>query len=164
MKLKTENVAPLLLIAGGILAWKYAIAPALETVGLKDSAADKTQSHTENLTISKDYWNPTFYQKPPAGYGSIMLTSAYADKLARQLYDSAGWFNDDEEAIYAAFRQCTYKSQVSFLVQRFYELYKQDLYTWLRDSVLNTSELNTVLTITNKLPNGYKNLQSGRVI
>lgn len=168
MKLDRETVKIGLLIAGAYLGYEYVIKPVLEGVGLKDTAderdQEKTQRQTENLAISKDYWNPSFFRKPPSGFQSLILTQAWADGLAAQIWNSAGWFNDDEEKIFGAFRQLDYRTQVSFLAARFFERYGKDLYTWLRDSVLNQAELNTVLQITNKLPNGFKNNNSGRIV
>ena len=168
MKLNREDVKIGLFIAGAFLGWQYVLKPVLEGVGLKDTADErdqaKTQRETENLVISKDYWNPSFYQKPPNGYDSIILTQAWVDGLAAKIWNAAGWFNDDEEAIYGAFRQLDYRTHVSFLARRFFDRYGKDLYTWLRDSVLSSSELNTVLQITNKLPNGFKNKNTGKVV
>jgi len=168
MNINRETRNTVLIFAGAYIGWQFVLAPLLETFNLKDSKSEReaaeTQKKVEQLDVSKDYWNPNFYSKPPSGYDALILTSATVDNLAATIWNAAGWFNDDEEAIYGAFRALKYRTQVSFLARRFYERYRKDLYTWLRDSVLNSSELNTVLNITNKLPNGFKSQKTGTII
>ena len=86
---------------------------------------------------------------------ATIFTVASADGLCRQLKDAQGFFNDNEEQIFGVFRAVRFKTQISFMVERFRLLYKLDLYTWLRDSVLSEKELSTVLNITSKLPTGF---------
>lgn len=169
MAKETNNTGKYILIAGGLwLGWRFVLAPLLEGLQLKDTpeeaAAKKLQEKVENLNISRDYWNPLFITKAPAGYTALIYTQDDARILAAKLKDAAGTFNDNEEQIYSVFRQVKYKSQIAFLVYKFNSLFGLDLYTWLKDSVLNQAELNTVLSITEKLPNGYKNLTTGKII
>lgn len=145
-----------LLILGVAFAGLYlgVFKPLLEALGLKDTKeekdAERLKQQTEGAAYEKDYWNPGYI----AGRQAMLLTDASARALTKQLWDAAGIFNDDEEQIYAVFRSLKYRSQVAFLAFYFAKLYKKDLYTWLRDSVLNKEELATVLSITNKLPSG----------
>jgi hypothetical protein len=141
------------------LAYDKVIRPYLEALQVLDTKeekeADEVRKKTENQSIQNDYWNPSYYQNRPVGMAAKILTTAYADALAKTIYSATGFFNDNEEKIYGAFRALQYKTQVSFLATRFFALYKKDLYTYLRDKVLNREELDTVLKITNKLPTGY---------
>lgn len=162
-KQASEWVKPALYIGGAWLGWKYALSPLLETLGLKDSKAEvdaeKLRQEVENASGSKDYWNPNWWnlpvdQFPIKGVKSVqLLTQAAAKDSVNKLWDATGFFNDDEEAIYAVFRSLKYKSQVSFLAYWFNALKGKDLYQWLRD-YLNDKELNVVLQITQKMPWG----------
>lgn len=164
-----NNTGKYVLIAGGLwLGWRFVLSPILEGLQLKDTpeeaAAKKLQDKVESLNISRDYWNPAFIHKAPAGYTAKILTQSDANILARKIKDAAGYFNDNEEQIYSVFRELKYKSQIAFLVYKFNVLYGLDLYTWLKESVLSAAELNTVLSIAEKLPAGYQNLTTGKII
>lgn len=154
-----KDYRPLLYIGGAFAAYVFVLKPLLETLGLKDTAeekaADRLKSETENASASQDYWRPGYFQQGQGKYTVALLTQSRTDALIKKLWDAKGAFNDDEEAIYAVFRELKAKTQVSWLAYNFNRQKSKDLYTWLRDSVLNKEELNTVLTITNKLPTGF---------
>lgn len=133
------------------------VKPLLESLNIMDTKeekdAEKLRQSTEQSGYKSDYWNPNYTVRK--GYKAYLLTESSARALVDKLWNASGAFNDDEEAIYSVFRTLKYKTQVSFLAFWFNKLKKKDLYTWLRDSVLNQNELNTVLTITSKLPEGF---------
>lgn len=159
MKIDAQTKKIGLYLIGGYAAYKLILAPILEALNIKDTKAEveaeKLKTNTENATLIKDYWRPAFWLSRPAGYKAYILTAEQSKNLVDALASAKGTFNDDEEKIYAVFRGLKYQSQVSYLAQRFSELKQKDLYTWLRDSVLNEKELNTVLQITSKLPTGF---------
>ncbi len=150
-------IRPVAIGLGIYLAWKHIASPLLESLELKDSAADKTREKTENLDYNKDYWNPNFYKTPfPAGIkGAVISTRAYMNEAVKKLWDATGVFNDDEQAIYGVFNALKYKTQISFLTDIFFEQKGQNLYQYLRN-YLNDSEMDTLLTITNKKPLGFQ--------
>lgn len=145
-------------VAVGTIGYFLVIKPLLESLNLMDTReekdAEKLKTNTEKSGFKSDYWNPNFTASKP-GYKVMLLTESSVRSLVEKLWNASGAFNDDEEAIYAVFRQLRYKTQVSYLALWFNRIKKKDLYTWLRDSVLNQDELNTVLTITSKLPEGF---------
>jgi hypothetical protein len=154
-----KKVNPLVLYAAiGFAGYFLVIKPLLESLNVMDTKdekdAEKLRQSTEKTGFKSDYWNPNFTASKP-GFKSMLLNEASARALVDKLWNASGSFNDDEEAVYAVFRTLRYKTQVSFLAYWFNKLKKKDLYTWLRDSVLNQDELNTVLTITSKLPEGF---------
>ncbi len=119
----------------------------LEGLGLKDSEEEiRLNSDLENFL--RDTSNPTnpfspaFYKNAPAD--SKLFKSAFADQLARQIYDSVGVFYDDPESALAAIKQCTTKSQVSFISDRFNVMFKKDLITWL-DQKFDTNNQKRIL-------------------
>lgn len=166
---KKESIDPMKFVKpgaialGSFLGWRYVVAPLFETLGLKQTSEEKLMDKIENLEIDRDYWSASFYTKAPANHNALILSTAKANELAAQIKNAKSIWNDDESAIYAALRQCQYKTQVSYLVYWFNRLYALDLYTWLKDKVLNDKEMRTVLTITEKLPLGFKNLSTGKI-
>ena len=144
---------------GGVAVYYVVVKPLLEALNIKDSDEEKKdkklQEETENLATKDNYWKPSFYKQVINGYRSMIFTQASADNLCKRLMGASGQINDLETVIYGIFRQCNYKSQVSFLAERFFVLYRKDLYLWLKEDVLNQSELNIVLNITSKLPSGF---------
>lgn len=151
----------------GYLGYKTILTPLLEGLNLKDTPEEKAEKElldkVENLDLDRDYFNPNFYSKPPSGHVSQILTTATAEKLATQIYNAKSRINDDESAIYAAFRACQYKTQVSYLVYWFNRKYAVDLYSWLKDKVLNDEEMAKVLNITEKLPYGFRNTSTNKI-
>ena len=163
----TPWIKPVTTIAGIWAGWRFVVKPILEGLGLKDTDAElaskKLQDKVENYAADKNYWSPRFYQNPPSGYVSMILTYQVSNSLAQSLDDAAGIFNDDESQIYAVFRSLKYKTQVSYLAYWFNKLYNKDLYQWLKGDVLNNEELQVVLKITEQLPNGFKNRVTGTI-
>jgi hypothetical protein len=159
MKLDATQQKFIFYTVGGILVYQIAVKPLLEATGLKDTKEEadlkKLKLEAENLPANQNYWAPSYYKQIVGGMKATIFTVASADRLCKELKDAKGFFNDNEEQIYSVFRACKFKTQISFLVERFRFLYKLDLYTWLRDSVLNEKELSTVLNITSKLPTGF---------
>jgi len=151
---------PILIYGAGLLGIYFLVLkPILENLNLMDTReekdAEQLKEQTETSQFSKDYWNPNYIKQAGTDYYIKLFPEADMRIYSKRLWDAHGTVNDDEEAIYAVFRAMKYKTQVSFLTYWFNKLYGKDLYTWLRDSVLNKEELNTVLTITSKLPTGF---------
>ncbi len=153
-----KNTGLLVYLGIGAVAYFAIVIPFLESLNLMDTKeekdAAKLQTETENADLSKDYWNPNYTKQGAGKYKVFLLTDSSSRSLAKRLMDASGVFNDDEEKIFAVFRELKYKTQISFLASVFTKMYSKDLYTWLK-ATLNQSELNTVLTITSKLPTGF---------
>ena len=74
-----------------------------------------------------------------------------------QIYNAKGFLsvgNDNEGAIYAAFRDCRNKIQVAQIAKGFSLRYSRDLYQFLRD-MLSDSEMNEVLNIIGSKPDYF---------
>lgn len=106
----------------------------LEGIGLKkdekeiqlDSDLAKFLSNSSNPS---NPFSPSFYKSAPGG--AKLLTVAAAKVLAKQIYDSVGWMYDSPENAFAAIKQCSAQSQVSFLADQFGKEYSKDLVSWL---------------------------------
>jgi hypothetical protein len=106
----------------------------LEALGLKESEEDKALKAqlggaTADTNRPESPWSPAFYKTAPAG--ARIVTSAAADKLAKQIWDSVGSFYDDPESGLAAIKQLPSQAALSFLSDRFQSKYSRDLYNWL---------------------------------
>jgi len=112
-----------------------------------EQAHEATSMQNLQVMVNENYFAPSYYKQFA---GAPLLTVASANNLCATVYNAAGFFNDDESAVYGVFQSLTYKTQVSFLAERFYSLYGKSLLGYLNE-FLNQSELATVANITQKL-------------
>ncbi len=146
-------ITNLVLIGAGY----FLVKPMLEKVGLLNSAAAKEDIALVQKISADDCWNPNFYANYKTGMRKL-ITSASATAFAKQIHDAWGIVNDNEQKIYAAFRMLKNKLQVSQVVEKYSQLYKQDLLTRLRTpwfyaaDGLDEKEFLEVIKIVNALP------------
>lgn len=146
--LKPENAKALVILLGGIVAivlviviinktfggLKAFFSGITDSLGLTDSpenAARKQAVANAAVTAANpnNAWSPQFYKNAPAG--SRLFTQSATDDLAAQIWDSVGIFTTDIDSCYSAFKQCSAKTQVSFLADRFNTNYQKDLLSWI---------------------------------
>ncbi len=164
MNKKDQDNIKFLLITGGALFVAYkifgGIKGLLETFGLSSSTED-----INVVTTAQDPgtpWSPTYYKTLQAQGKSIwLLTAASADLLAKQIYTSTGAFTDNWAQAFGAIKQCKYKTQISFLAERFKLKYNADLITWLPGGVwpqdrFSNTEVSQAIEYVKKLPSGVK--------
>jgi hypothetical protein len=149
-----RNATPILLLAGGAIAYFKIIKPILNKFGTseqhKNDVKEIEQLKTENY-FDIDYSNEL-------KRNNIILT---LNDYGKQTYSKIIWdakgipylTNDDEAAVYGVFRALKSKTQVSVLAGYFFQKYNKDLKTFLQ-SFLNQNEFGNVATICNKLPIG----------
>lgn len=138
------------------------ITSVLESLGLKDDAETKeidaeikeaTRDATSNPQESP--WSPAMYKSAPSG--SRLVTTAVADKAARQIHDSSGYLLPDKpEQAFAAFKLMPSQAAVSFLVERFELIYRADLFSWLTEAFNDTP---TQLKVFSQITAYVKNLK-----
>lgn len=130
-------------------AYLLVLRPILVSVGVIDSAKDKKRDQVESQygTALNSAFNPQWYKTVP---GAVLITRAKAEQLAEIIYDAMGWINDDEDAIYAVFRQLKAKTQVSWMADVFFQKYNADLYQYLRGR-MSDSEMDIIHGIVNNL-------------
>lgn len=110
-------------------------------------------------------WNGSFWkQQQAAGHDTLIFSSATAEALITQLANYQGVLNDDFNAVMGVLKRCKTKSQVSFLVDKFFQKYNRDLYGFLRDGYspvpwfgqgLSNDHLTEINTYVQSLPD-YK--------
>ena len=125
-----------------VLFYVLLLRPILIKIGIIKSADDKKRENEEKqLGTSPDSpFSPSYYK---GRSGALLITRATAQKLADEIADSYGWFDDDEERIYGALRQLKAKTQLSFLSEVYYQRHHQDMYQKMRDK-LDDSELDVI--------------------
>ena len=150
MKVTTRDV---LLIGGGLIAFS-AIKRLLIAGGL--AAGPGTQAASQLIIDPNSYFKPSYYKK----VGGRLVVRSRAEQLAAQIHNAFGIFQDDFNAIIAAFSQLPSKSAVSFLADIFQQRYNEDLLTFLTNGGgllpwdgLSDNQLKTLIAFTNKLPN-----------
>lgn len=153
------NPNVVLLVGGAALIYVGALNPILKWLGIKDDKDDKKEGKENAKAENAVGWNPSFWLTyRPAGVTICLMTDAKATRLAKQIKDAWGVFNDDENAIYAAIREVRSQVQLSQLAAKYSSQYKTDLWTRLAnpwnklDDGLEPAELAIVSKIVNALP------------
>ena len=149
---QTVNVNPnTLLIVGGLgLAYFGFINPILKKIGVKTGEEDREKNKQletaeKGKAFNADYWKTA--PRPKLLFGA----SPSAKQVAKEIKDSFGFFNDDEDRIFAAIKRCRTKTMVSQLASAYRDEYKADLYNTLKSN-LSDDELFTIVKYTNSLP------------
>ncbi len=125
----------------------------LESLGLQDSASTKDLDAAASNPLSP--WSPNFYKSGPAG--TYLLTMQGMQDIYDTLNNSFGWFNDDEAAAIAVFKQLKTQSQLSFFAEWFKNSKGVDLLYWLRgtgypNDRLSDAEVDSINQYILKLP------------
>ena len=150
IKISTTDV---LLIGGGLLAFS-AVKRLLIAAGI--AAGQGTKAASDEIIDPRSYWKPSYYKRT----GGTLIRRADTERYARQIHSAFGIFQDDFNAIVAAFNRLPSKAAVSFLADVFQQIYKEDLLTFLTNGGgllpwdgLSDNQLKQLLALTNKLPN-----------
>lgn len=125
----------------------------LIALGLKDSKATQTLDYAS--TDPNSFWNPNYWKQ--FNSFSYAINEQQAQAIIYQIKDAMSWFNDDESAIMAAFKQLRTQSNLSFLSWEFNKTEGTDLLTWLRGTAwpydrLSDNEVYTINQFFSKLP------------
>lgn len=159
-----QDQSKLYLVIGGLLLIYIAGNKIFQKVGLTKSPEEKEkeqqQQQVYQAQLTEQYFDPDYYKSRMKVYKYVRLwTASSAKSLCVILYNAKGipyLTNDDEDAVYGVFKQCSAKTQVSQLSQVFYEMYKKDLKSYLQ-SFLNKDEFGNVLAICNRMIEGVSN-------
>jgi len=87
------------------------------------------------------------------------LTAASADAIAKQIYDSFGFFSDDENKFKDAFRKFKTQAQIAQVAKLFSQKYGKDLLEFIKNGYgpfpnagLSSADYNDMLKQVTKLP------------
>ena len=154
-KINPNLVLIALLGVGGYFAFNKI----LIALGVKDSKAEEEAKKALKEQESKyNFWSGIASVKIAVGSKKTikLLTASDALILAKRINNAFGTFNDDEEAIYAVFRELRYQTQIASIVDAYRSAYKLDLLTTLK-AKLSDTELAEVINIITTIPTGIDN-------
>lgn len=130
-----------------IVAVIFALYKLFQKIGLVKTQSEETASGLDLQDFTtKDYWK----QK---GGAKIFTTSA-TNQLIDKILASHHWYNDDEEQMVSALKSVKYKTQYSWLVDKFQQRTGDDLTAWLRN-YFSDKELETPFNYLANLPSGF---------
>lgn len=135
----------------------------LEKLGLKDDKATAKAKEGVEDKVGENTKEGTGSAFAPTLWKSVMsakiFTSAYAQELAKTVWDSVGYAWDTPNKAAGAIKQCKCKTQVSFLADTFQKKYSVDLLTWLHNKFDRDEQkivLNQILAYVDALPLNIK--------
>jgi hypothetical protein len=147
-----------LIFKAGIAVGVYflVIKPLTEKLGLKASSEEKeAEKILEKQETKINIWQGVEAVKRAAGPNNTitLLTYSSAASKADGIEDSFSFYNDDEERIYAIFRDLNAQTQVASLVDQYRLRHSADLLNTLKSN-LSTTEVNEITKIINQKPTG----------
>jgi hypothetical protein len=148
-KLNPNLVLIAALLVGGYIAYNKLFGKSKEEKEAEKSLEE--QEKTNNIWAGVASLQKTI--KP----NQTIKLLLYNDSVikAEKIHDAWGTFNDDEEAVYAAFRSLRYQTQVASIVDAYKKLYNKDLLTTLKSNLSDT-EFNEVIKIISLKPLGIE--------
>jgi hypothetical protein len=157
---KRSDINTILWLGGGLIALRY-LAPLLgavdrvfEATGISESAAARSLDQMKQDPGS--FWNGQFWRR--IGPGAKLLRTADAQALWNDISSAVGYFNDDEQAVFAAFKKyIRYQSQLSYFAWWLGNNKGVDLLTWLEGGTfpadrLSAAEIDIITQYVKKLP------------
>ena len=147
-----------LIFKAGIAVGVYflVIKPLTEKLGLKASSEEKeAEKILEKQETKINIWQGTEAVKRAAGANSTIKLLSYSSAASKAdgIQDSFSFYNDDEERIYAIFRDLNAQTQVASLVDQYRLRHKADLLNALKSN-LSSSEFAELTKIINQKPIG----------
>ena len=128
----------------------------LQALGIKKSKEEKESEKILEQQESKiNIWQGTEAVKRAAGANSTIKLLSYSSAATKAdgIQDSFSFYNDNEERIYAIFRDLNAQTQVASLVDQYRLRHKADLLNALKSN-LSTTEVNEITKIINQKPSG----------
>lgn len=142
----------------GVAIYFLIVKPLLEKTGIKDTKEEKQLEKTlEQQETKINIWQGqnAVMRAAPAGKEVKFLTYASAASKADGIEDSFGVFDDDEDRIYAIFRDLNYQTQVASIVDQYRIRHSKDLKNDLQYR-LSKDEFNEIVKIIDQKPKGIK--------
>lgn len=133
----------------------FVIYKVLDKIGLVDNLKEKRQEGKSEALVLVDALSPKYYKS--LGAGAMLTTNAKGDAIAKQIYDAKGYIYDTDGQAISAIRQLKYKSQVSYVAERFQKLYQRDLGEYL--DFMSEKNMAILYDIIRQMPTGSKQSQ-----
>ena len=156
-KIDQKTILTIGAVGLGIYILYKPIKKIFDTFGITQSETSKAIEQ-QQTNVAKSPWSPGYWKTIK---GAHLLTIAQANAKAKAIEESIGYvkLKPDFSKILAIFKTLTYKTQVSFLAERFAALYKTDLLDYLRNgksswfaqNALSESQIQILIDLENKL-------------
>lgn len=150
----SEKQSNVVLIVVGLIAL-FLIFKIFRGVGLIKSADEEKEEKQAGLLMNVDWLKPKYYteqlqilrNKKPQTWkfkvDTYFPNIPNFQKYARQIWDSKGFWKDNESSAIGVMKSMISKSEASFFADFFQKYYKRDLATFL-ETFMNDKQLNIV--------------------
>jgi hypothetical protein len=126
-----------------------------DTFGITQSQTSQAVQQ-QQTSGSKSPFSPLYWRSVKKAF---LIPQANVTAKAKAIYDSINWLGNDYARILAIFKTLSYKTQVSFLADKFAQMYKTDLLDYLKNgksnflvqNALNDTQVQTIIDFVNKL-------------
>lgn len=150
------NLNVVLIVGAAVGAYYFVLKPILEATGLKSTAEEEETKKKAAILVNNGIWEPVtslLKKYPPANYIVQLMTVKESEYIAKEIWSSWSWIDDDEERVYAAFKKIRYQSQISSIVDAYNRLYQKDFYEDVKNR-LSSSEFAVITNIISDKPSG----------
>lgn len=147
LSLKTKLILAGVALVVLLLVYIGIARPWLQKLGIVTTKEERQCDKMLSRAKQNPAWRSTYYKNYQQ---SLNLTTTKAESIAKDIKNAFGVFNDSEEQTYGAFKQIANLAQLSYVVERYYSLYKSDLLGDLENS-LSKKELHNILVFTETL-------------
>ena len=150
----------LLLIAGLAVGGFFVVKSLLQKLNIVDDPQERALTEKAKKDLKEqerilNIWAGTtnLSKTLPKNKKAQVLTKVGSESYAKQIKDAFGVFNDDEDKVFAVFRNIRFQTQVASLVDAYNRLYRKDLLNELK-SRLSEKEFNTITDIISQKNKG----------
>lgn len=163
-KSQTYIVIAIIFFAAYYLIIKPAKKVFTDSLGITDSEDKKAiekEVQTPLSPLNTLLWRRFFYQTPAQPNGRQKIPGTFQlsmPKMVKDLKKCFGILEDNENAVFSFFARFQTQSEVSYFATAFKEIYKKDLFTFLRTGFdfvpqngLSDGDVNKIIKAMNKL-------------
>lgn len=168
MKLKQQELLPILLLAGGgvVLYFMYKTGKSLtDLLNITSSKEEKEAQQIFASEPSQNAWSPVYFKELNKGNKIYLFDKKYLEPKAKAIYNAVSKipFMTDSAKIATIIKTLRYKSQVSYLADYFQQKYGYEMYTFIKDGYrffvdgatgLSDKDMAQLINYVNNLPSG----------
>lgn len=144
----------------GYLLVKPLFSGVADALGINNPNTNANNTALNNPLVA-DAWNPNYWKQVQAlGQGVWVNDDSDVDIMVDDIYHSLAGLFDNDSAIIGIFQNLQYKTQVSYLADKFNQKQNRSLYSWLLNgrgtspaSGMSTNNLAIVNDLVSKMKN-----------
>lgn len=154
-QIDTKTIVTVGAVGLGIYILYKPIKALFDTFGITQSQTSQAVT-TLQTSGAKSPFSPLYWKSVRKAF---LIPQANVTAKAKAIHDSINYLGNDYARILAIFKTLTYKTQVSFLADKFAQMYKSDLLDYLRNgksnflihNALSDNQVQTIIDLVNKL-------------